>query len=82
MKLHEGNRDLVLARQIGYHCGLGDEIQFEFPNLEKAWHEYWPYIKDEARARHWILSSKDAVEREFRRGYQDAVDKKRAAGRL
>lgn len=76
MELNRGNRDLVLAHTIGYHCGKGEGPQFEFPNCDKAWNEYWPYIRDEARNKGWGIPSRDAVEREFRRGWGKAINEK------
>lgn len=68
-----GNEDLSLAHKLGYHCALGEEDQFKFPNVEKAWNEYWPLIRDEVRIRKWLAHARDEVEMAFRRGYDDGL---------
>lgn len=79
MKLYNGNQSMVLARKLGWHCGLGEEIQFQYPTVDKAFNEFWPLIKDEARIKGWYLQSKDTIENEFRHGYFDAEKKKQMA---
>lgn len=71
-----GNEDLQLAHKLGYHCGLGQESQFQFPSVDKAWNEYWPLIKDETRTRNWLSHSRDEVDWAFRRGYGKAINEK------
>lgn len=69
-------KDFQLALMLGYQCGLGERPEFQFSTVDKAWNEYWSYIKDEARRRSWPLGSKDDLERHFRRGFGKATNEK------
>lgn len=71
-------KDVQLALMLGYQCGLGERPEFQFPTVDKAFNEYWPQIKDEARNRGWVLGSKDDLERHFRRGFGKAINEKAA----
>lgn len=70
IKVNRGNRDIQLASFMGYESGLGERVEFQFTNLDKAWNDCWLLIKDEAHRRGWNLSSKDEIERWFKEGFK------------
>lgn len=78
IKTTRANRDIQLASWMGYESGLGERLEFQFPNRDKAWNDCWPLIKDVARERGWTLTSKDNLETWFKQGYAKGAETKAA----
>ena len=77
-KVTRENRDIQLASWLGYECGLGERIEYQFPSQDKAWNDCWLLIKDAVKEKGWELSSKDNLEMWFKRGYAKGAGEKEA----
>lgn len=64
-------RGELLAYHIGHRCGEKDGEVFTFVSVDKAFNEYYPVITDQIREKGWPVPSRDAIDRQFRRGYKD-----------